>query len=117
MAQHQIQRELLPAWFQYPPEFLRVTSLHLVNLDPWRILDAEEAARATSLLRAQYVARETVAFAQKENCETFACWEKSAGSRVLTLHAFATPGWESGTEYDNFWDWFRDAVDDMISWE
>jgi hypothetical protein len=36
---------------------------------------------------------------------------------VVVIHDFASPGYENKQEYNDFWAWFREAIEVMIEYE
>ena len=46
--------------------------------------------------------------------DDIACFEVEKGGKVQIIHDFASAGYEQRKEYDCFWDWFMDAVKEMI---
>jgi hypothetical protein len=46
-----------------------------------------------------------------------ACWDLAQGNIVI-VHDYAAPGWERRRpEFATFYDWFRQAVEDCITFE
>lgn len=46
-----------------------------------------------------------------------ACWEKSNPNKIVIIHDFASEGWERVMDYNDFWEWFRTAIEEMIEFE
>ena len=40
------------------------------------------------------------------------CFDIDRGGRVQKIHDFASSGWEQRKDYESFWDWFREAIDE-----
>ena len=53
-------------------------------------------------------------FARRDDGDDIACFEIGKGNKVQIVHDFASAGYEQRKEYDCFWDWFKDAVEEMI---
>ena len=104
----------LPSWFAYPHQYLRLVEQGVVNLTPWHIIGGSEALSRLSGLQNRYPGRDLVPFAVRQDNDLVACWEKSAPERVFVIKDFASEGWESISDYNSFWDWFRRACEDMI---
>jgi hypothetical protein len=103
--------------FVYPPEFERVVSLGLVDLEPWRILLDAELRESAEGLRKRYPDRRYVPFASRIDNDDIACWSTPTTGEVLIVHDFASPGWEArGRGFPNVMAWFRQAVEDCIEW-
>ena len=41
-------------------------------------------------------------------------FEVGKGEKVQIIHDFASEGYEQRNEYNDFWDWLKDAIDEMI---
>jgi len=39
------------------------------------------------------------------------------GEKVQIIHNFASDGYEQRKKYDSFWDWFKEAIDEMIQFD
>jgi hypothetical protein len=47
-----------------------------------------------------------------------ACWELAAGDgTVVVVHDFASPGWEKRDHFSSFYDWLRQAIQDLIEFD
>ena len=57
--------------------------------------------------------RELIPFARRDDGD-IACFEVGKGNKVQIIHDFAGAGYEQRKEYVCFWDWFKDAVAEMI---
>jgi hypothetical protein len=104
----------LPKWFYYPKQFIKIVDLGLINIEPWTILMDEQLHNRFIGLQKRYPGRSLIPFARREDNDDVACWEKDQGEMVVIVHDFATPGYEDRGRFDNFWDWFRVAIEDMI---
>ncbi|MDD6462016.1 MAG: hypothetical protein PUF51_06130 [Bifidobacteriaceae bacterium] len=96
--------------FVYPPGLKKVAELGLDDLDIWFIMDAPFAQRYCESINKRYPNRQLVPFAKREDCDDVACFEIGKPGKVEIVHDFASPGWERRGEYDDFWEWFTDAV-------
>ena len=106
-----------PSWFRYPEPFLRTVETGLVYLRPWRILNGEFSTSRMAGLKERYPARDLLPFALRTDCDDVACWERGNLDRVVVIHDFASPGWEHVAVFDTFWEWFRSALEDFITFE
>ncbi len=66
------------------------------------------------MLMEMYPDRRLVPFAARYDNDDLACFEVGFGGRVFIVYMGADPGWERRQEYDDFWDWFQVAVDELI---
>jgi hypothetical protein len=106
-----------PSWFVYPDEFNRTVELGLINLEPWSVLFGSELREKLQGLRIRYPERELVPFAQRQDNDDVVCWEKGDSNKVVLIHDYASPGYEQRRVFDDFWLWFKSAIDDMIYFE
>jgi hypothetical protein len=110
--------EELPRGFWYPPAFVRVVELGLMDLEPWHLLEGGPLRERHAGLAKRFPARDLVPFARRQDNDDIACWEPSRGTeKVVVVHDFASPGWEERAEYPGFYDWLRQAVEDLIDFE
>ncbi len=108
--------EELPDGFVYPALFVRVVELGLTRLEPWWVLDGESLRARLVGMRQRYPTRQLVPFAARQDRDDVACWDGEP-ERVVIIHDFASPGWEFVREFDNFGEWLRSAIDDLIDFE
>lgn len=106
----------LPHGFVYPPQFVRVVELGLTELEPWHVLQGADLHDRLAGLGSRYPARALVPFAERQDNDDVACWDQR-GDRVFVIHDYASPGWESRVEYEDFNGWLRQALEDFISFE
>lgn len=108
----------LPQGFIYPPEFLRIVRLGLIDLEPWLILEGEDLLVRHEGLRKRYPQRRVVPFALRTDRDDVACWDLERGvGQVSVVGDFEVPGFEQGETYPTFYGWFKSAVDDLIEWD
>jgi hypothetical protein len=113
-----LNEALRPNWFKYPKEYSRVVDLKIVNLEPWFFLDGEELESRYRGLKERFPTAELIPFARRADNDDVACWEKSGGNlKVYVVHDFSRWGWEKHKEYEDFWSWYRKAMEDMIEHE
>ena len=112
MADLLSQREL-PVGFAYPSTFLRVVELGLVNLEPWWIFDGAVLRDRLHGLKERYPDRALIPFARRDDNDDVACWDRKP-PRVVVIHDFASPGYESRGDFVDFNAWFRRAVEDFL---
>lgn len=110
--------ELADRW-SWPGGYVRIVELGLVDLEPWYFLGGEELAVVRAGLAQRYPERELLPFARRQDGDDVACFDllaRRGDPEVLLIHDHADAGWELGGELSCFWDWFRQAVEDVISW-
>ena len=84
------------------------------NLDLWYLMTKEQVEIRIIGLKNRYPERQLVPFARRDDGDDIACFEIGKGNKVQIVHDFASAGYEQRKEYDCFWDWFKDAVEEMI---
>ena len=62
----------------------------------------------------RYPNRKLIPFARRDDNDDIACFEVGKGEKVQIIHDFASEGYEQRNEYNDFWDWLKDAIDEMI---
>ncbi|QCV89268.1 hypothetical protein FEZ32_03670 [Acidipropionibacterium jensenii] len=108
--------EKLPHGFDYPPEFLHVVELGILNLEPWAVV--RNGAERMGDLRERFPNRRLVPFARRIDSDDIACWDISkSDKKIFVIHDYASPGWEQRDEFSEFNDWLRKAVEDLIEYE
>lgn len=105
-----------PSWLDVDEGYLSLLDRNLYNIAPWEVLLGDDYLVRYESLKANYPNRNLVPFARRQDNDDIACWEKGKGEKIYTVHNFASSGWENGKVYDTFWDWFRDAIEDLIDW-
>lgn len=100
--------------YMYPTEFIKINDLNLVDFDVWYLMNNEQVDIRINGLKARYPSRKLIPFARRDDCDDIACFEVGKGNCVQIIHDFADEGFEQRKEYECFWDWFRDAIDEMI---
>ena len=48
--------------------------------------------------------------------DDIACFEIGFNNEVKIIHDFASAGYEQKKKYQTFWDWFKDAIEEMIEY-
>jgi hypothetical protein len=106
----------LPEGFRYPTEFVRVVDLGITRLEPWWIIEGNLLIRRHRDMRTRYPGRTLVPFAVRQDNDDVASFDVDAGN-VAIVHEFASPGWEHVSFADDFYSWFRRAIEDFIAFE
>ena len=107
-----LEKNELPDWFEYPDEINILIEQNLLDFDPWIILTKDRLKSRFVGVQQRYPNRDLVPFARREDNDDIACWEK--GKEVVIIHDFASKGYEGGKDSTPFWNWLRQAVEDMI---
>jgi hypothetical protein len=106
----------LPQGFEYPREFVRVVEFGLTNIEPRWIIEGGRLRHRFAGLQQRYPDRNLVPFAVRQDNDDIACWDTMTGD-VAVVHDFASPGYEQRYALDNFYAWFRQAIEDFIEFE
>lgn len=92
----------------------RLWKQNVIDLTPWHLMPRELALKRLHGLRQRYV-RKYVPFARRQDNDDLACLDPAIPDGVVVIHDFAAATTETRQKYSSFWDWFRAAVEDMIS--
>ena len=65
-------------------------------------------------MKIRYPNRQLIPFARRDDNDDIACFEVGYKDKVCIIHDFATSGYEQRKYYSNFWEWFLEAIDEMI---
>ncbi len=101
---------------EIPSGLQRLHQQNLLDLTPWHLMAREPALKRLQGLRQRY-ARKYVPFARRQDNDDLACFDPSLGGRIVVVHDYASETTEARKQFPSFWDWFRAAVEDMISFE
>jgi len=107
----------LPKNFKYPDSFLKVIRLNLLDFDLWYLMNEDQVLQRLKGLHMRYPDRVLIPFARRDDNDDIACFEVGKNEEVQIIHDFASSGYEQRKSYITFWDWFRDAIDEMIDFE
>ena len=107
----------LPEGFFYPKEFVRIIEQELTNLTPWMILNNDLLTVRLKGLKTRYPERNLLPFAQRIDNDDIACFDIDKVNSVVVIHDFASNGWEKRKVFVSFWDWFKQAIDDLIEYD
>ncbi len=120
LTQQNLPNEVQSLNFQLPEGYYRVFELNLTNLDPWHFIDGEEFEGLYRGLRQRYPGRLLIPFARRRDNDDVACFVVQSTDypkgHILIVHDFASPGSEVDADLEDFWAWFRLAVNEMIEW-
>lgn len=100
--------------FEYPKSYLKAMELNLVDFEFWYLMSKEQVDTRINGLMKRYPDRKLIPFARRDDCDDIACFEVGKGLKVLIIHDFASKGYEQRGEYENFWDWMKVALDELI---
>jgi len=99
--------------YDFPIELQKVIDLGIINLKPWEIINDERFTVKNNGIKQRYSYKDFIAFAIRMDNDDVACWDIKK-KNVVIIHDFANPGWEQRKKFKTFWDWFRQAIEDMI---
>ena len=107
-----IANNLLPDWFEYPGELIKMVDENLLDIGPWQFLLGDCLKLRNTGLKKRYPKRELVPFARRFDCDDIACFNVSKNikpAEVIIIHDFASEGWEEREKYKSFSDWLQAA--------
>lgn len=107
----------LPSGFSYPDSFLKAVRLNLTDFEPWYIMNSNDVQLRIKGMHIRYSQRILIPFARRGDNDDVACFELNKGEEVQIIHDFASTGYEQRKTYKTFWDWFRDAIEEMIQFD
>lgn len=107
----------LPIGFSYPREFIYVLSLGIENICPWHFIDGEELKHVFVDMCARYPSKGYIPFAKRQDNDDTACWVSGEPAIVVIVHDYCTNGHERREEFKSFYDWFKQAIDDLIEFD
>ena len=112
-----LNKDEVPDWFKYPSEYMRIVDQNLIDFNPWIILQDDQLRTRYRGIKVRYPKRELIPFARREDNDDVACWERNFPCKVFVVHDFASPGYENKEEFNNFWDWLRRVIENMIDYD
>lgn len=103
--------------FKYPKEFIRILELNLIDFDVWYILNEKDVIDKLKGLRKRYSKRKLIPFAKRDDNDDIACFEILGEKvKIQLIHDFASEGFEQRHTYDDFWEWFREVIEELIEY-
>ena len=101
--------------FDYPETYKKILRLGLTNVEPWYIWEEEKLFKIRyEGLQKRYPERQLIPFAQRIDNDDIACFELEKGTTVQIIHDFATSGWEQRKIYNDFSEWFKEVIAEML---
>ena len=100
--------------FVFPPSFLKVVELNLVDYEYWYLMNKEQILIRREGLQKKFPKRNLIPFARRDNNDDIACFEIGFEEKVFIVHDFASEGFERRQEFDSFWSWFISAIKELI---
>ncbi|MBE7464607.1 MAG: hypothetical protein HS116_14110 [Planctomycetes bacterium] len=107
----------LPVGFGYPRQFEHIVELGLLDLEPWYVLHGKALRDAKAGLAQRYPERQLVPFARRQDNDDVACWQAGDSESVFVIHDFASVGWEQSASFASFYEWLRQAIEDLIEFD
>ena len=102
--------------FNYPESYEKILDLGLYDFDIWFIMDCEQATDIYNGMKKRYPNRNLIPFAKRVDSDDTACFELEKGTRIQIIHDFADAGYEQRGEFNDFWEWFNNAINEMIEY-
>ena len=79
-------------------------------------LEDSEIDKWSTTLNKMYTDTVKVPFARRCDNDDFYCYEIGNDHKIITIHAYASPGYERRKEYRNIFDWMRFVIDEYEMW-
>lgn len=102
--------------FCYPESFVKVMDLNLVDFDLWYFMSEDMEIKRLNGLIERYPKRKLIPFAKRDDCDDIACFEIGQGEKVQIIHDYSMEGYEQKRTYNDFWEWLKDAINEMIEY-
>jgi hypothetical protein len=99
--------EEFPNWINIPEKYFELLTYDQDELLPWYLFDKDDLFFRYHGLQERYPNRVLFPFARHDCSDDVACWEKGKDGKVISIHDFATPGWENRFEFPSFDDWYE----------
>lgn len=112
-----LEKSELPNGFVYPESFLKAVRLNLIDMEPWNIMDRPDVIQRIQGMRKRYPNRMLIPFARRGDNDDVACFEENMGETVQIVHDYASVGYEQRRTINSFWDWFKEAINEMIQFD
>ncbi|MET0637359.1 MAG: hypothetical protein ABWZ25_15115 [Chitinophagaceae bacterium] len=96
---------------------LEIEYLHsskFIFLKPWEIISGDRMILKRDGLRERFPDATLFPFAVRTDCDDVACFDFNTTGKVFVIHDYSSVGWERREIFDSFWDWFYQAVEDMV---
>jgi len=100
--------------FEYPTGYEKLKELNLIDFDYWYFISDDQLEKRFIGMSERYPNRRYVPFARRDDSDDIACFEKDKGEAVIIVHDFASEGFEERKQYNNIWEWFKDAINELI---
>ncbi len=104
---HPLVKKNFPEWVEIPERYFELLKYDRNEFLPWYLFDRENLLYRYQGLQMRYPNRQLVPFARHDYCDDVACWEKDKPGKVIIIHDYASPGWESRFIFPSFDDWYE----------
>ncbi|MBR2555668.1 MAG: hypothetical protein IKE94_12475 [Aeriscardovia sp.] len=101
--------------YSYPYGYMKLKELNLVDFDNWYFIPNDQLENRFVGIRKRYPSRRYIPFARRDDCDDIACFEEGKGDIVFIVHDYASEGTEERSQYVDVWEWFKDAVFELIN--
>lgn len=100
---------------EYPLEYEYFLSNNIIHFKPWEVISGDRMNLKQKGLNERFPNANLIPFAVRTDCDDVACFDLNTSEKqVIIIHDYSSVGWERRAIYNTFWDWFRQAVEDMI---
>ncbi len=96
-----------PSWIKLPEKYSELLKHPQEEFLPWYLFDRKRLLYRHEGLKERYPARTLFPFARHDYSDDVACWEKDKNEKVMIIHDFASPGYESRFVFPSFDAWYE----------
>ena len=101
--------------YDYPEGYKKLKDLNLIDFEYWYFIPKYQFKNRFIGMSQRYPSRKYIPFARRDDCDDIACFEYGKGNTVFIIHDYANAGFEERKSYNNIWEWFKDAIDELIN--
>ena len=101
--------------YDYPEGYKKLKDLNLIDFEYWYFIPEYQLKNRFIGMSQRYPSRKYIPFARRDDCDDIACFEYGKGNTVFIIHDYASDGFEERKSYSNIWEWFKDAIDELIN--
>lgn len=95
-------------------EYIRLCEFGLQGLEPWEWISCEDLEFRLNGLRERYPGRNLVPFAERQDRDDVACWDKDMPGLVVVIHDYSSKGLEQRARFASFREWMHQSLDDCM---
>ena len=94
--------------YDYPEGYKKLKDLNLIDFEYWYFIPEYQLKNRFIGMSQRYPSRKYIPFARRDDCDDIACFDVDIPDK-------ASAGFEERKSYNNIWEWFKDAIDELIN--